>query len=78
MLCFSKFLVANKFVDKKGENQEFQSKFFCLTVSKTFVGEPFCAVCQKVSGSEKVYGKEGGSIEIFRGKIFVSQCRKFS
>ena len=56
MLCFGKFLVANKFMDKKGENQDFLSKSFCLTVLKNFVGEPFCAVCQKVSGSEKVYG----------------------
>ena len=45
---------------------------------KYFVGEPFCAVFQKISGSEKVHGKEGGgSIKIFRRKFFVSQCRKF-
>ena len=35
---------------------DFLSKFFCLTVPKLFVGEPFCAVFQKVSGSEKVCG----------------------
>ena len=34
----------------------FLSKFFCLTVPKNFVGEPFCAVFQKISGREKVYG----------------------
>ena len=28
----------------------------CLAVPKNFVGEPFCAVFQKNSGSEKVYG----------------------
>ena len=27
---------------------------------KSFLGEPFCAVFQKTSGSEKVYGEEGG------------------
>ena len=27
---------------------------------KNFVGEPFCAVFQKISDSEKVYGLEGG------------------
>ena len=27
---------------------------------KTFIGEPFCAVFQKISGSHKVYGWEGG------------------
>ena len=35
---------------------DFLSKFFCLTVPKNLVGEPFCAVFQKISGSEKVYG----------------------
>ena len=35
---------------------DFLSKFFCLTVTKNFVGEPFCAVFQKISGSEKVNG----------------------
>ena len=27
-----------------GEDQNFRSKFFCLTAPKIFVGEPFCAV----------------------------------
>ena len=35
---------------------DFLSKFLCLTVPKMFAGEPFCAVFQKISGSEKVYG----------------------
>ena len=35
---------------------DFLSKFFCLIVPKNLVGEPFCAVFQKTSGSEKVYG----------------------
>ena len=35
---------------------DFVSNFFCLTVPKKLVGEPFCAVFQKISGSEKVYG----------------------
>ena len=45
--------------------------------SETLVEEPFSAVFQKIAGSEKVYGKErgGGSIEFFRRKIFVSNCR---
>ena len=34
----------------------FRLKFFCLTVPKHFVEETFCAVFQKISGSEKVYG----------------------
>ena len=46
-------------------------RIFCLTVPKLFVEEPFCAVLQKYSGGQKVYGKEGGggisklSVEIF-------------
>ena len=35
---------------------DFVSKFFCLTMPKYFIGEPFCAVFQKMSGSEEVYG----------------------
>ena len=31
-------------------------KNFCLTVPKHFVEEPFYAVFQKISGSEKFYG----------------------
>ena len=33
----------------------FRRKFF-VSVPKNFVGEPFCAVFQKISGCEKVYG----------------------
>ena len=34
---------------------EFLSKFFCVTLPKRFVGEPFCAVFHEIFGSEKVY-----------------------
>ena len=34
----------------------FPSKSICLTVPKNFLDEPFSAVFQKISGSEKVYG----------------------
>ena len=37
------------------EYQNFLSKILCLTVPKNIVEEPFCAVFQKISGSEKVY-----------------------
>ena len=42
MLCFRKFLVAKKFMDKRGggDCQDFPSKISCLTEPKTFVGEP--------------------------------------
>ena len=42
------------------EYQDSPSKIFCLRVPKTFVVEPLCAVFQKVSKSEKVYGSDAG------------------
>ena len=51
MQCFRKFAVAKKFMDKRGGGQDLPSKIFCLTVRKNFVGEPFCVVFQKKSGS---------------------------
>ena len=39
---------------------DFPSNFFCLTVPKHFVEEPFCAVFQNLSGSEKFTDKKGG------------------
>ena len=53
MLCFRKFLVPNKFMDKKGEYQDFLSKKFCLTVSKNFAGEPFRVIL--ISGTAKFF-----------------------
>ena len=83
LLCFTKFLISKKIMDKRGgggrEYHDFLSKIFCLTVPKNFVEEPVCAVLQKISSSEKVYGiegEEGGSIKIFRQNCFLSQCQK--
>ena len=48
-----------KSLDKRGEGkgvQQFSVERFCLTMPKFFVGEPLCAVSQKNSGSEKLYG----------------------
>ena len=41
--CFTKLLVSKSFMDKRGgrEYHDFPSKFFCLTVTRIFVGEPF-------------------------------------
>ena len=42
MLCFRNFLVAKKLMDKLHGNLEvFRPMFFCVTVPKKFVGEPF-------------------------------------
>ena len=55
--CFPEiFWYQKNFMDKRGLNTIFSQKFFCLTVPRSFVGEPFCAVFQKISGTEKVYG----------------------
>ena len=35
---------------------DFLPNFFCLTVPKNFIGEPFCAVFQKYSCGEKFFG----------------------
>ena len=35
---------------------DFLPKFSCLPVPKNLVSETFCAVFQRISGSEKVYG----------------------
>ena len=59
MLCFRNFPLAKNVMDKSGGGggcPDFPWKFFCLTVPKNSVGEPFCAVFQKIYGSEKVYG----------------------
>ena len=80
MLCFRKHLVAKKCKDKKrGVKSQFFVEIFFLTVPKYFVEEPFCAVFQKISGGEKVYGEEqGGEHHIFPSKSFFSQFRKIS
>ena len=54
---------------------QFFVEFFCLAVPKKFAGEPFCAVFQKISGSEKVYGQElegGGGVSRFSVENFLS------
>ncbi len=63
LLCFTRIPLSKKFLDKKlggggGEGREYhdlRSKVFCLTVPKIFVGETFCAVFQKSSGSQIVF-----------------------
>ena len=57
-----------------GEYQDFPSQIFCLTVPKIFVEESLTFAV--MSGTEKVWRRGGGSTNIFRRKIFVSDCRK--
>ena len=63
MLCFRTVPVAKNVRDKKKEHQKFPSIIFLSHSAKKFPGEPFCAVSQKNSGSEKVFVKEGGVVK---------------
>ena len=55
----------------KRVTHDFSSNFFCLAEPKNFAGEPFCAVFQKSSSSEKVCGQKGwGEYQDFASKIF--------
>ena len=77
VLCFRTFSVAKKFIDKRGGYQDFPSKNVSLTVPKFSEGaggEHFSV--SLISGIEKVWIRGGGSIEILRGKFFVSQSQK--
>ena len=60
MLRLRKLPVAKNSVDNKGGIKSFRRCFFCLKMPKSFAGEPLSAVFQKVSGSEKLYGKQRG------------------
>ena len=78
MLCFRKFPVAKKFIDKRGggeEDQDFPSKIFCLTVPKKFVGEPF--IVSLISGIEKLYASEV-YVTIFRRRFLSHKAEKFN
>ena len=55
----------------KGDMSRSSVDFFCLTVPKILVVEAFCALFQKNSVREKVYGKGGdGEYQYFQSKIF--------
>ena len=61
--------------EEEGSITIFCRKFFCLTVPKNFVGEPFSV--SLISGIEKSNASEG-YVTIFRRKIFVSHYRNIS
>ena len=77
MLCFREFLAA-KFLKKRGKEYHKILWKFCLTVPKRLVGEqPFCAVFQKISGSENVLKKWGKEYYNFQSKVFCLTVQKF-
>ena len=59
LLCFRIFLESENFMDSRveGDYKDFLSEVFRRTVPKSFIAEPFCAVFEKISGSDKVYGQ---------------------
>ena len=59
MLCFRKFPVARKFMNKRGGGvSRFSVEFFCLAVPKNAVGEPFSL--SLLSGIEKIWMRGWG------------------
>ena len=76
MLCFRKFLVAKKCMEKKeGEVSRFSSKIFCLKVRKNAVGEPYSHSMN--SGIEKTFASKG-YVTIFCRNICAPQYRTTS
>ena len=58
----------------------FSIEIFLSPMPRNFLGGPFCAVFQKISGSEKNYGEEGGGGEVSRfsfEKILSHSAEKF-
>ena len=74
---FQQFRVSKKFMLQRVMSG-FSVGFFCLTVPKNLIGEPLCAVFQKIYGSEKAYGQEGGEFQDFPSKIFCLTVPKIS
>ena len=74
------YCVSEKFRQRKslwirrGEYHDFPSEFFCLTVPKNFVGDPFGV--SLIWGIENFYASEG-YVTIFRRKFFVSVPKHF-
>ena len=72
MLCLRKFPVAKNSMNRRGGgSQDFPSEKFCFTMPNFFVGEPFCAVFQKNSGSQKDHGLERGGVSSFSVEKFL-------
>ena len=54
--------------------QEFPSKLFCLTVPRSFIGEPLSV--SLFSGTEKLFASEGYGT-IFRRNFFLTVPKDF-
>ena len=56
-------------IGKEKGDSRLSVQIFCLTVANHFLEQHFCVAFQKIFGSEKVYGQEGG-YQDFPSKIF--------
>ena len=74
LLCFRKFPVAKKFMDKSGKYEDFPSDFFSLTVAKTFIGESF--TIGAILGTGKVWITRGGGVSRFSCDKILSHSAK--
>ena len=80
MLCFRKFLVAKKFMDKKcgGDYLKFPSKLFCLTVPKHSWRNPSLLCFRKLLVAKKFMEKRGrGEYRNIPPKIFRLNLPKY-
>ncbi len=55
LCCVSEHFRFRKFMDEIGGAAGFSVEFYMSQSAKNFVEGPFCALFQKISGSEKVY-----------------------
>ena len=78
LLCFRKFLVSKNVMDKKrGDGITIFCQSLCLTVPKSFVGEPH--FFSKIVGyREFLWIREEGAVSQFFVIVFDSQYRKMS
>ena len=69
LLCFRKFPVAEKFMDKRREGESrLSTDNFCLPVPKNFVGESFTVSLVRVS--KNVRDNSGDGNHDFLSKLF--------
>ena len=75
VLCFRKFPVAKKYMDKMGGSIKILRRKILSDSSEKIVGEPFSV--SLFSGIAKFYASEG-YVKIFYRNLFVSQSRNIS
>ena len=76
--CIGKFRVSKKFLHQRGRGYHIsQSKTFCHTVPRNFVGEHF-GVSESFGYRKILCIREGGAIPFLSRKLFVTQYQKMS